>query len=569
MTNQKKWLLLSLVVLIAAVYLLPLSVRPAFRPDEMRYWECAREMLSSGHFLTPTLNGAPYYEKPMLGHFLNAVWLYLLGDTLFAARMAGALAGLGTGLMIYFCTKRALGKETALSAALIFLSLPFIHAVSTFVVLDMSLTFFLTGLWCSFYLAWESRQEKWRSLCWLFLCGIFTACAFMTKGLLAFLLPGITIGPFLLIHRNYREMITMLYPILGMAALVLIPWIWAVHAADSQFWYFFLVEEHFQKFASGVTVSDDRSQPFFFYLPVLILCMIPWLLAVPGAILGIRRGRKTGYDFRKENPLLLYALLIVVCPFLFFSIASAKLATYILPLFPWLAIALAIGLTELFRQEDTILRRWLLLPFRYFGLILVLATIPFGIYQLLCEMEVMPPSAVLYGPGRPWALAVASALCLGGTSLAIGWKGIGRNAIIPLLACGLLTGSALGQFVVPDQVLENSAPEELLMEFSEVGRDPGTIVICENGMIASAALFYHRSDILLVGKPGEYSYGMVHREKGRRVIDIEQFPHQLEQGRKEGKRYLLISSSSMRKYGDLPKGSTQMMKKGKYTCLYF
>ncbi len=126
-----------LVTLFATMYLAILGVRPLFIPDEVRYGEIAREMLATGNWIVPRLNGLLYFEKPPLGHWLNAISLFLFGENPFAVRFASAMAAASAAFIVARLTNCLTGqRQLALFAVFVFLTFLEVHAVATFSVLD-------------------------------------------------------------------------------------------------------------------------------------------------------------------------------------------------------------------------------------------------------------------------------------------------------------------------------------------------------------------------------------------------------------------------------------------------
>ena len=116
-----RWLI-ALLVLFALVYLLPLGVRPLSSPDEVRYGEIAREMIASGDWVSPHFNGVRYFEKPILGHWLNSVSVAALGESRFAVRLPVALATGLSGLIVFLLARRFFARSTAVLSSAIFLT---------------------------------------------------------------------------------------------------------------------------------------------------------------------------------------------------------------------------------------------------------------------------------------------------------------------------------------------------------------------------------------------------------------------------------------------------------------
>lgn len=211
------------------VYLLPLGVRPLFIPDEVRYAEIAREMITRGDWVVPHLNGLDYFEKPILGHWVHAISQLLFGETRFAVRFPSVLSsGLIALLLVWFGnissrvnTQKTLGPLTAL----IFLSTLAVAGIGTFAVLDSLLALFLTLTLVVFFQATESEKSSRQEKLWLTIAGVGCGLAFLTKGFLALAIPILVAVPYLLWQKRWRDLLRMAWLPLLVAFLVALPFL--------------------------------------------------------------------------------------------------------------------------------------------------------------------------------------------------------------------------------------------------------------------------------------------------------------------------------------------------------
>ncbi|MFQ5687664.1 MAG: phospholipid carrier-dependent glycosyltransferase, partial [Candidatus Scalindua sp.] len=215
---------IGLSILFLLLYIAPLNVRPVAAPDEARYGEIAREMLDTGDFVVPRLNGLRYFEKPVLGYWLNAASMALFGGNSFAIRFPSALAVGLTALTIYLMVQRFHRCErTALLAAFIYMTFVGVYGVGTFCVPDSLLSFFLTAA-LSCFLVVSANETVRKRIWWLLLCGVFCGAAFLTKGFLAFAVTALAATPFLLWERRGRDLFTLPWIPLFAATAVALPW---------------------------------------------------------------------------------------------------------------------------------------------------------------------------------------------------------------------------------------------------------------------------------------------------------------------------------------------------------
>ena len=155
---------IAVIGLFLLLYILPLGVRPIVIPDESRYAKVAREMLVSGDWVVPHLNGVRYFEKPVLDYWLNALSVMLFGENAFAIRFPSAVAVGVSALILFLLVKRFAGGYSAgLLAAAVLLTCLEVFGVGTFSVLDSTFSMFATAAMVSFFFAYmEWRPKKGR-----------------------------------------------------------------------------------------------------------------------------------------------------------------------------------------------------------------------------------------------------------------------------------------------------------------------------------------------------------------------------------------------------------------------
>ena len=326
---------LFLLILFGFLFLIGLGSAPLIDPDEGRYAEIPREMLLKGDFITPTLNYVKYFEKPPLLYWVNAGSMAIFGQNEFAARLPSALSGLFTVLLTYLAGRRLFNRRTALASALMLGSCAAFLLQSRIILTDMLLTFCLSAALFSFLLAVRAEQRQRATFYRFFFicCGL----AVLTKGLIGIVLPGGIIFWYLLLGRRWHLLREIPW-ISGLLlfAVVTVPWFILVSLANPEFPHFFFIREHFQRYTSTI---HRRSQPFWFFLPILLLTMLPWSFFLPKSLAKAWQQR----DSSKGTTLFLLVWPMVII--LFFSLSSSKLIPYILPTFPPLVLLVANRLT--------------------------------------------------------------------------------------------------------------------------------------------------------------------------------------------------------------------------------
>lgn len=312
-----------------------LGVRDIWDIDEGMHAAIAQTMVLSGDWVTPMFNGEAFFDKPPLFNWLTAISFLIFGFTEFAARLPAALSGLGCVLLTWQLGKKIYGDLAGfLSGLVLVTSLGFI-IMSRVVQYDIPFTFFTTlSLFCFASGVIDARFRRRYFLIFYAAVGL----AILTKGLLGLILPGIVIGLYLLLTRRIgllREM-QILPGILIMFAIVT-PWFVLMERANKGYLEYFIITQHFGNFIGGEGMITARHvEPFYYYIHVLIGGLLLWSAVLPQAVFRAWR-----FDRDQALGLSLFLIIWVVGIFVFFSAATSKLSTYLLPLFP--AVALLIG----------------------------------------------------------------------------------------------------------------------------------------------------------------------------------------------------------------------------------
>ncbi len=313
--------------------------RPLMLPDEGRYVGVAWEMLRSGDWLTPTLNGLPYFHKPPLFYWITAGSLSLFGLHEWAARAAPIL-GAWMGACATYLFVRRWWSERAARLALVALALqPLFFVGGQFANLDMLVAGCITAtitLAADAALRIEHGQPYRRVLAAAF---AMAALGVLAKGLIGGVIPVLVIGAWLVLRRRWRVLGRLFWwPGLLVFLLIAAPWFVAMQMRFADFLDYFFVVQHFKRFAEG---GFNNMQPFWFYPVVLLGVSLPWL---PWLYATLRRGT------RRESgpaPVRLLMVLWVTLVVLFFSLPQSKLLGYVLPAVPPLAVLMAEGLLSL------------------------------------------------------------------------------------------------------------------------------------------------------------------------------------------------------------------------------
>jgi len=500
---------LGVVALFLLIYILPLGWRPLAIPDETRYAEIPREMIASGDWVVPRLNGLKYFEKPVLGYWLNASSILLLGENAFAVRLPSALSVGLTALLIFFLMRRfGGGPEAASIGAGAYLTCLLVLALGVISTLDSMLTLFLSGAMTFFFFAYQEGVPT-RRLCFLILFGAFCGLAFLVKGFLAFAIPAIVIIPFLVWEGRLKPFIRLAWmPILGLL-LVALPWGILIHLREGDFWTYFFWVEHVRRFLSPL--PGQHPKPFWYFLPILAGGAFPWTTLLPATVPDIRSA------LRRREPLVRYAICWVLFPFVFFSACSGKLVPYIIPCFPPLIILIIIGVMAYFKRGNS----------RAFTMCAVsLAVFLFVILIVAVLIQVVSISGMrLYDPSEFWKFIVAVTGFLAwaaGAVLAVRSRSWRKRVALFMAAPLPLLFSAHG--IIPNHVFADRAPERLLLRNQDKVHSE-TLIITGDHLVHAVCWVYQRNDAYLLETAGELAYGLKHDDsRPPRLVTLKDLP---------------------------------------------
>ncbi|MCB2146041.1 MAG: phospholipid carrier-dependent glycosyltransferase [Deltaproteobacteria bacterium] len=525
----RKFLILLLLGYILA-YLLPLGFRPMVVPDEVRYGEISREMIATGDWIIPRLNGLRYFEKPVMGYWLNGISMLAFGENPFAVRFPSAVAAGLSALMIWLLMRRANGNAaSAIMAPVIFLTCFLVAGTGVFSVLDGMLAMFLTMAMTAFYFACDAPRGSWQEKGLLALFGMLCGLAFLTKGFLAFVVPVVAIVPYMIWAGRWKDLPRMATVPIAAAVLVSLPWAVAVHLKEPDYWNYFFWQEHVKRFMAEDAQHKASFWTYFLAFPVAAL---PWSALIPASVRGMDRSRARTTLFR-------YALCWFVFPFLFFSAASGKLLTYILPCFPPFAVLLTEGLAAGFGKaagkavQGALIALVVIFSAILLGLVVIQATGVGGFVPYVHSWKTLAAASGLAG----------FIFCL--------WVSLKKGMLekkLLLVALGATLFLAMIQFALPDDTIEHKAPGALLLRNASRVH-PETVLVSLEDPLRAVCWFYKRSDVFQLGAGGELAYGLGYPDGGHRLLDEAAFMRLIHEN-PPGRVILVGKSKHYRKWKD-------------------
>jgi 4-amino-4-deoxy-L-arabinose transferase-like glycosyltransferase len=401
--------------------------------DEPRYAEVAHEMLERRDWITPTLGGQPWLEKPPLYYWEAMIAYKVFGVRDFAARLPAACDATLLVLAVYFFLRRfrrGLELDGALMVASCAGMVGYARAASTDMPLTATFTVAMLAWW-----AWHESRKK----IWLAAFFFFIALGMLAKGPVAPLLAALliivyaaTLGELRLVER------TLWLPGILLFLAVALPWYLAVEIHNPQFFHEFILEQNLGRFSENLY---HHTQPFWYYPPVVALALVPWtMLAIAGAartagLWWTSRGAAGNRHRIPRNRLAIFALCWLIVPALFFSISESKLPGYILPSLPGGAVLLTEYLRQKLDEDENRPATWLVI-----------------VHALLASGPLVPGLLIAYlitqhrlPGGKPMfvALAVALVLCAGMVLTLAGNLGVRRLRFVTLIPVILTVGAVL------------------------------------------------------------------------------------------------------------------------------
>jgi 4-amino-4-deoxy-L-arabinose transferase len=537
-----------IVLLFIVVYIVPLGVRPLVIPDETRYAEISREMLATADWIVPKIDGIRYFEKPVFGYWLNSVAMSLFGENAFSIRFSSALAAGISAILIFFLVRRfGGGISAALLAASVFLTTLEVFLLGISCVLDSVFSMFITATFVFFFFAWQENISYRKKNAFLALAGACCGLAFLTKGFIAFVLPVTAIIPFLIWERKLKSLLHIFWLPLVVAVLFALPWCLAIHFQEKDFWRFFFWHEHIQRFIGPD--GDQHPGPFWFFIPVILAGALPWSTWLPNAVSGLK-------NVQFKQPLIRFVICWLLFPFLLFSASKGKLETYILPCFPPFTILIVMGFLK-----------WCVLPgkektFSRSQYISVIIMVLVAIFLLFVHIGPVA-SYKIYNNSEIWKLALLVTACLVYAIFLI--LAARQKTMNNKLACCLLAPLMLmfcAHFVIPEQFRAGKMPENFLLQNS-ARIHPDTILVSDNYLMPAVCWFYKRDNVYLLGRAGEFAYGLSFDEAGHKLITIEKFSDFIRQNSKHNKVVLITTKKRYDDYSKLlPNSKNEVMDSG-------
>jgi 4-amino-4-deoxy-L-arabinose transferase-like glycosyltransferase len=503
--------LAALLLALAAIWFGTLDYRALIRPDEGRYAEIPREMAESGDFVTPRLNGLKYFEKPPLQYWATAIAYDVFGEHNWTARLWPALTGFLGILLAGFTAYKLYGREIGVCAAALLAGMLWYLLGGHFNSLDEGVTFFMGAALSGFLLAQRNGASAAEERRWMLFAWAAMAAAMLSKGLIGVVLPGAVLVLYTLLERDWAlwrrlHILPGIFLFLAIAA----PWFVICGERNPEFLHFFFIHEHFERY---LTNEHNREGSWWYFVPLLVAGVLPWLVHMawlaPRVLDPTAQARADGAKpFRPERVLAVWIVFI----FVFFSASSSKLPSYILPLFPAIALLYAPAFARMGAQAFALA----CLP--YAALVAALMPLIPRITQLASEET----PAQYYLDYRPWLFAAGTAV-VAGSALAA-WLGFRRGAVHAVIALAFMSlCSGLLVMLGHDSLSRSASAYHLVREVvAREGPLRKDLPFYTVAMYEQTLPFYLKRTLTLVDFEDEMRFGL-QQEPQKGIPDVEDF----------------------------------------------
>jgi 4-amino-4-deoxy-L-arabinose transferase-like glycosyltransferase len=328
---------LSLIILGLLIFLPAIWDWPLIRAEAM-YALIPQEMYEAGRWLTPTLNGARYLDKPPLFYWVNLSAYHLFGVSDRVARLPTLAIALGEVWFTYLIGRRLMGTWSAWLGGFVLLTSVGFFTLHIQLLTDHLVTLALVAaIWV---LLSAEDNPTWPRAALFMVC---LAAGFMSKGFIGIAFPLLILGLYAWFRRRPRLLSLALAPRGWLVFLALtVPWFWAMEQAYPGFLQHHIVNEQILRFFGRRYPPDIIPFPLPGFWLFLFIWLLPWGLLLPVAL--YRFWRKTAWpdQARRARLLLIWAATIMV----FFSISSSRIEYYSLPVLPPLALIVGWSLVQ-------------------------------------------------------------------------------------------------------------------------------------------------------------------------------------------------------------------------------
>ncbi|WP_336298932.1 lipid IV(A) 4-amino-4-deoxy-L-arabinosyltransferase [Providencia sp. PROV110] len=543
MANNKvaylKWCLLFGFIL--ATYFLPLNGRLLWQPDELRYAEISRELIISYNWSVPELLDIRYFEKPIFGYWVGALFQMLFGENNVSVRLGAVFSTLVSGLFVYLSAKMSWkNARIAFNAAFIYLSMLMVFTIGTYNILDPIVTAFITMV--IFFFQWGLTTQRFsHRLCAFIMMGVACGLGVLTKGFLVLVLPVLVCSLAAVYFKQFKEVFVFSFVSIFTAFVICLPWAFVIASREPDYWNYFFWVEHIQRFMAD---NAQNKSPFWFYIPILLAAVLPWLGYLFGAI---------HYAWRQKG-IYLYFLLWFIAPFVFFSITKGKLLTYILPCIAPVAILMAAYIEKVRAEKKTTAIR----------LNAVINLLVGGAAAALIIASPYIPKINIYqaDESKKLWLAAAAFICW----LLVALVSFKQRFWYFAAACTVAISLSVGH-VIPYRVESNNTPQNVIEKYHKQLENKSILLTNNVGLGTALAWVLKRSDITMLHQTGELSYGLKYPDAINRFYSLGQLPGLLKNN--HYKNVAVVVDGSQKEIIDALPGNPIIIREGNLVFAFY
>ena len=361
LNNLDKFLIIFTVVLCALLYIPMLGNFFMIDPWENHYSHVAWETLEKNSFAKLWFqNSNKFWSKPPL-LFWMLMPFYKFNISEFSGRLPIALFSILSLVGFYILLTRLISRKSAIISTFVLMLSPQYFMLSRQIMVDLPFVALNTiAMLCMavYYFGNFGENEKIfkkipRSDFYLYLFYFFEGWAFLAKGLLSILIPGVALFIFMVFTRNFGYFFAWKHlkkHLIGAAIYlaVIMPWFGYMCASEGKsFFDTFIIYHHFKRTTGEIHKPNDL---YTLYVRILGYAMFPWSAFLPAALYNFLTKKEE--DGEKIKKLFFFSSFIG--PFLFFSFSSTKFYHYIAPVVPFLAIFLGIYIEKLWNCRWTL-----------------------------------------------------------------------------------------------------------------------------------------------------------------------------------------------------------------------
>lgn len=500
--TESSWL--WIVPILAIWFALFIANRPFATPDEGRYVEIPREMVASGDYITPRLNGVKYFEKPPLFYWIQAANIKLFGLHEWAMRLGCLFFGLIGCVATYCFGRKIYNHKIGLSACFILATSPLYYALSRLIVLDMAVTTLVTLSLFSFIFSVQTPPGQRRRL-WAWAFYGFSALAVLTKGLMALAISGPVILIWATLTKRWKDLWPAYIPSGILLFLVIAaPWHILASLKNPEFAYKYFIIEHFYRYTTSMHL---RTQPFYFFVPVILLGLFPWATFLLSAIKDSLKSQ----PLKDKRDTTIFLLVWAGWTFAFFSVSNSKLVPYVLPCFTPLALILGIFWIKLIQPESYGIARFNL---KVFSFVLEIMSL-IGLTTLWLRPQLIDHRPYL------WIDFTALALILMITGLLTQFYLYKNQVKIALRMVPFVAILFIGVVIHLTPELQRPSIKPLA-QIIQTLKQPGDLVGCYKNYYQDLPVYTNQT-VMVIDTKGELEFGCDVEDCSQWMINEEQF----------------------------------------------